>query len=60
MSLHTATFKGRKVRIILRDGTVIIDRFLNRTRSKMIVLEHRKIHVREIRAFAPYKKMETS
>lgn len=58
MSLHTATFKGRRVRIILRDGSIIIDRFLERTRNKWIVLETQRIHVSEIRAFAPYRKME--
>lgn len=60
MSLHTATFKGKRVRIILRDGTIIVDRFIERTSSKWVVLETRRIHVRDIRAFAPYRKLEAA
>jgi hypothetical protein len=58
VSLHTATFKGKKVRVILHDGSIIIDRFVERTRNKWVVLEHRRIHASEIRAFAPYRKLQ--
>jgi hypothetical protein len=59
MGLHTATFKGRKVRIITRHGRVIVDRFLDRKGNGWVVLEHQRIHQKDIRAFSPFKKMES-
>jgi hypothetical protein len=58
MSLHTATYKHRKVRITLRSGEVVIDNFVERTRNRWVVLRNRRIHVRDIRAFAPYRNVK--
>jgi hypothetical protein len=53
---HTATARGRRVHIILRDGTKIVDRFVERTKNKWIVLaRHGRVHVRDIRSFSDYK-----
>jgi hypothetical protein len=35
---HTATFKGKKVRVILRDGTEVDGRFLDRTINGVVIL----------------------
>ena len=59
MSLHTACRRGKTVLIRTHDGRIIIDKFIERTRSKWIVLERfGRIHVAEVRAFAPYRKLE--
>ena len=36
---HSATRRGKRVRIVLRDGTKIDDKFVTRT-DRWIVLEH--------------------
>lgn len=36
---HTMTARGRTVRIGRRDGSVVIGRFIERTRRKVIVLD---------------------
>jgi aromatic ring-opening dioxygenase LigB subunit len=58
VSLHTATYKGKRVRIVLLDGTIIIGKFVERTRNKWVVLTDRRIHAREIRAFSDYRRQE--
>lgn len=45
----------RRVRIILRDGRIIIDNFIARTANQWLVLEHHRIPVSDVRAFAPYR-----
>lgn len=57
MGLHTATFKGKRVCVKLRDGTVMIDRFVGRPAHKrFIVLAGRgKVPMREITSFFPYQ-----
>ena len=49
---HTSTHRGKKVLIELRTGEVIVDRFVDRTPSKYILLEkYGRVHAREIAAF---------
>ena len=35
---HTGSYRGKRVRVVLRDGTVIYDRFIERT-DKYVFLE---------------------
>lgn len=50
---HTRTYRHRKVRVVLRDGTVIEDRFLERPRCKRwVVLErHGRVALSAIKSF---------
>ena len=53
--LHTGTWPGKIVRIVLKDGTRFLDRFVDRTHGKTIVeFEKRgKIKKRHIKSFTP-------
>ena len=51
---HSSCRRGKRVLVILRDGTEIIDKFVERT-GKFVILENHKFTVDEIRSFAIYK-----
>lgn len=52
---HTATNRGKRVRVVLRDGTQIDDRFESRN-DRWIVLQHRgRVNKADIRAFIVLK-----
>ena len=53
---HTATFRGKRVLVILRDGTRIIDRFLDRTDRKVLLKDYGWIPKSKLRALAPYRE----
>lgn len=49
---HTACYPGKKVKVVLRDGTVLIDKFVDR-KSKWIVLKnYGKVYKEEIKVFS--------
>lgn len=51
---HTSTVPGRRVRVILKNGKTIIDRFKERT-GQFVVLENHRLKGRDIRAMSDYK-----
>lgn len=51
---HTSCRKGLRVRVVLRDGTVIVDRFVERT-GQYVVLENHRLRGRAIKTFGIYK-----
>jgi dephospho-CoA kinase len=53
---HTSCRKGKRVRIILRDGTQVITKFIE-TVGHEIRTEDGKFNAGEIRAFSIYKKL---
>lgn len=56
---HTAINRGKKVRVELKDGTVFIDRFLNRTRGKVCEFAERgRVPAGDIKAFSPYRALQ--
>lgn len=57
MGLHTLTTKGRMVEVILKDGTVVRGKFVERAKShRWIVLEGvGRVMIRDIRAFTALK-----
>ena len=56
---HTAIQRGKKVRVELKDGTVFIDRFLNRTRGKICEFAVRgRVPAGDIKAFSPYRALQ--
>lgn len=51
MSTHSSTYKGKRVRITLRDGTVFVDKFVD-SKGRYIHFEQRgKVEKRTIRNF---------
>lgn len=48
---HTACYRGKLVRIGLKDGTVIFDRFHDRTKTHVFLKSGRKIHKADIKSF---------
>lgn len=56
---HTAIQRGKKVRVKLKDGTVFVDRFVNRTSGKMVEFEHHgRISAGNIVSFSPYRALQ--
>lgn len=51
---HTSCMRGTRVRVVLRDGSVIIDRFVERT-GKFIVLAGHRLRGGEVKAFSIYR-----
>lgn len=59
MGLHTCTYRGKRVRIILKDDEEIIGWFVNRTHGGRIILktnretgEERIIRKRDVKSFS--------
>ena len=57
MGLHTATYRGLRVYVELRDGTAFLDRFVERTRSKFLIFEEHRVRVADIRSFTTSAKI---
>jgi hypothetical protein len=56
---HTEIQRGKKVRVELKDGTVFIDHFENRTRGKVCEFRVRgRIRAGDIKAFSPYRALQ--
>lgn len=54
-SPHTSATPGKRVRVVLRDGTVIIDKFRERT-GQFVVLACRRLRGREIKSMTYYRQ----
>ena len=52
---HTGCHPGKKVLVILRDGTRIVDKFRDRTKTH-VILDNHKIHKGLIRVFSLYNE----
>src|SRR5205085_1881242 len=52
---HTQYIKGKRVWVILRDGTIIVDKFVEKRRNGTIVLEEHTLHVDNIRSMSDAK-----
>lgn len=52
---HTNYPKGKRVRIVLRDGSVIIDKYIEKT-GKFIITENHRLRGRDIKAMSDYKE----
>lgn len=53
---HTSTYKGKTVFIILRDGTEIIDRFVDKKAGTVILEKYGRLGVAQIRSFGLRKQ----
>ena len=54
---HTATTKGKRVKIKLYTGEVIISKFLGKV-SKFVITESGKIPTNQIKSFNIYKPLQ--
>lgn len=54
---HTSFFKGSKIRIILRDGTVIVAKFIEKLGRKYIRTDHGDIRIADLRSANYYKPL---
>lgn len=55
MSTHSSTFKGRRVRIRLKNGDVFVDKFVDSKARHIIFEEHGKVLKKDISNFSIYK-----
>jgi len=54
MGMHSSVYRGKRVRIKLRDGRVIIGRFVER-RVPYVFLDCAKVHLKDVDSFGIYK-----
>lgn len=52
---HTGTFRGKRVRVKLKDGTVIIAKFHDRNDRYVFLEGYRRISKSDIDSFGNYK-----
>lgn len=50
MTLHSSTYKGKRILIILKDGRKIIDKFKDKKSGKIITEEHGAIPTSLVKA----------
>lgn len=48
---HTAAWRGKRIKVVLRDGTTFVDKFIERTMSHVFFEEHGRFKKSDIRAF---------
>jgi len=48
---HTSTNKGKRVLVILRDGTKFVDKFMDKKGGFIYFEEHDRVRIDEVRAF---------
>lgn len=51
---HTSIRRGKRVKVTLKDGVVVIGKFLDRT-GNFVILDNCKIRAGEIKSFFQYK-----
>lgn len=56
MSAHTSVKKGKRVMVMLKDGTHIVDRFEERTSKGIILVRNGLIPKKRLRAMSIYRE----
>lgn len=59
MTLHTSTYKGKRILIILKDGTKIVDKFKDKKSGWIITENHGKFSTNQVKAMTIYKQQGT-
>ena len=54
---HTSFYKGSKIRLIMRDGTIIIAKFIEKHGKKLLRTDRGDFRVADIRAANSYKPL---
>ncbi len=52
MSTHSSTYKGKTVRVKLRDGTVFHDKYVDTKARHVFFEEHGKVSKKDIQSFS--------
>ena len=52
---HSACRKGKRVKVVLRDGTALIDHFEDRTDRWIVLRKHGRVMKSDLRAFIVLK-----
>lgn len=55
---HTSAHPGKMVRVVLKDGTVIVDKFVERT-GKFVVLRGCKLRGAQIKSLTIYRQSQS-
>lgn len=50
MTLHTSTFKGKRILIVMKDGSKIVDKFKDKKTHYILTECHGKIPIKLIKA----------
>lgn len=53
--MHTSTYKGKRVRIKKKDGTVFVDKFLDEKSTYILFEENGKQYKKDIVNFSIYR-----
>ena len=53
--MHTSTYKGKRVRIQLKDGTVFVDKFMDKKSAYIIFEERGRVEISNIKSFGIFK-----
>lgn len=56
MTLHSSTYKGKRILIILKDGRKIIDKFKDKKSGMIITEEHGRIPTNQVKAMTICKQ----
>lgn len=48
---HTTVYKGKRVRVVLRNGTTFVDKFVERTSKYVKMEQHPHLEPHDIRSF---------
>ncbi len=56
MTLHTSTYKGKRILIILKDGTKLIGKFKDKKSGYIITEEHGRISTDTVKAMTICKQ----
>ncbi|MBT5954599.1 hypothetical protein HOG98_07745 [bacterium] len=55
MTIHTSTYKGKRVYVLLKDGTRIVDKFKDKKSGYVVLEEHGKIQKSKIKTMTIYR-----
>lgn len=58
MTLHSSTYKGKRILIILKDGTKLVGRFKDKKSGAIFTEEHGRISTQHVKAMTIYKEVE--
>lgn len=55
---HTGSYRGKRVRVVLRDGTILYDRFIERTDKYVFLEKAGRIPKAKFRAMSDVRHIE--
>lgn len=58
MTLHTSTYKGKRILIILKDGRKLVGRFKDKKSGAIFTEEHGRIPTDQVKAMTIYKDVD--